>query len=145
VLFLINALFTLYDAPRHASLSRFDFFKRITRLLVSRESMETQHRSDSTSNGPSATRSNGVIRVPASTANLGPGFDALGAALRVHLKVSFAINGTSQITIHSTSPSIPTNPAQNLITRVSIFVANCHGKPLPGMDITIDNPVLASY
>ena len=33
------------------------------------------------------------VRVPASSANLGPGFDALGMALSVHLEMGLAVNG----------------------------------------------------
>ena len=33
------------------------------------------------------------VRVPASSANLGPGFDALGMALSVHLEMGPVING----------------------------------------------------
>jgi len=34
-----------------------------------------------------------VIRVPASSANLGPGFDALGMALSLHLELGFWVEG----------------------------------------------------
>lgn len=80
------------------------------------------------------------IKVPASTANLGPGFDALGAALSVYLVVKVVIDGI-EIRINSEDPNIPQNPLENLITKCAFFVANCHGKLLPGMIVNIDNPI----
>ena len=38
--------------------------------------------------GPRIDRALGAVRVPASTANLGPGYDAFGAALAIHTTVT---------------------------------------------------------
>lgn len=46
-----------------------------------------------------------VVRVPASSANLGPGFDALGTALSLHFEASFAPGGER-------SPADDHHPAQ---------------------------------
>jgi homoserine kinase len=81
------------------------------------------------------------IRVPASTANLGPGFDALGAALSIYLNVSVKPNMANNFVITTTDPLIPTDPDKNLITRVAVFVANCHNESMPGLNINIDNNI----
>ncbi len=39
------------------------------------------------------------LRVPASSANLGPGFDALGLALDLYLVCTFTESGTLAITV----------------------------------------------
>jgi homoserine kinase len=82
-----------------------------------------------------------TIRVPASTANLGPGFDALGAALSIYLTVSVEPNKANCFIITAKDPLIPTDPDKNLITRVAVFVANCHNESIPGLNINIDNNI----
>jgi len=54
-----------------------------------------------------------VVRVPASTANLGPGFDVLAAALALHLEVEVAETGT--FAVHTALP-VATD-ATNLVVR----------------------------
>ena len=54
-----------------------------------------------------------VVRVPASSANLGPGFDSMAAALALHLELEVAETG--QFGVHSELP-VPTD-RQNLCVR----------------------------
>jgi homoserine kinase len=48
-----------------------------------------------------------VVRVPASSANLGPGFDVLAAALALHLELE--VEETGEFFVHSDVPGIPTD------------------------------------
>ncbi len=54
------------------------------------------------------------VRVPASTANLGPGYDSFGAALSVHL--SLEVEETGELRVESDIPGVPTDRS-NLVVR----------------------------
>jgi homoserine kinase len=54
------------------------------------------------------------VRVPASTANLGPGYDVLAAALDVHLELE--VEETGELFVHSDVPGVPADRS-NLCVR----------------------------
>src|SRR5438067_6909306 len=82
------------------------------------------------------------FRIPASTSNLGAGFDALSLALERYLRVGLEVEGlTHQIIARGLdSASIPIS-ADNLILRVAKSVASARNRPLPGFRMTIDNEI----
>lgn len=80
------------------------------------------------------------ITVPASTANLGPGFDTLGAALSLTLSVTVHFDPIMEITYNGNA-SVPTTVGENLITRTALYVAASCGCTLPNMKIAIRNPI----
>ncbi|KAJ3195599.1 hypothetical protein HK101_011662 [Irineochytrium annulatum] len=89
-----------------------------------------------------------TIQVPASTANIGPGFDVLGMALGKHLvlKVTIPAPDNRQGIIVSyegdSASTVPLSPSSNLITRTAIQVAACHSKSLPpSVAVHIINPI----
>ncbi|HKA03933.1 MAG TPA: hypothetical protein VKD67_06370 [Acidimicrobiales bacterium] len=47
-----------------------------------------------------------IVRVPASSANLGPGFDALGMALSLHLEVGLDATGDARPRAEATHPAV---------------------------------------
>ena len=55
-----------------------------------------------------------LVRAPASSANLGPGYDVLAAALSLHLELE--VEETGEFFVHSDVPGIPTDRA-NLCVR----------------------------
>ncbi|MDQ6775691.1 MAG: homoserine kinase [Actinomycetota bacterium] len=57
-----------------------------------------------------------VVRVPASTANLGPGFDVMAAALALHLEVEVVETGTTGAVAVETDLDLPTD-STNLVVR----------------------------
>jgi len=60
-----------------------------------------------------------LVRVPASTANLGPGFDTLGMALQLHLWVSMKPADQAIIRLHGSDlEGVPTDES-NLIYRIA--------------------------
>ena len=81
------------------------------------------------------------VRVPASSANLGPGFDALGLALDVYLECRFRRSDDLAIRVSGRDvESIPCT-AENLIWRTALQVANdVHGE-LPQIDLEIVNNI----
>src|SRR5262245_61987888 len=81
------------------------------------------------------------LRVPASSANLGPGFDALGLALGIYLTCRF--RRSEQLTIRSQgrdAAQIPTT-AENLIWQTAVTVAENHGANIPRIELEIDNQI----
>jgi homoserine kinase len=81
------------------------------------------------------------VRVPASSANLGPGFDALGLALSIYLTCYF--RRSDRLAIHATgrdSEQISTGE-DNLIWRTAAAVAEQHGGGLPPIELRIENDI----
>jgi len=82
-----------------------------------------------------------TVRVPASSANLGPGFDALGLALGVYLTCRFRQSQALAIQAEGRdAESIPTG-ADNLIWQTAVTVAgNLHMK-MPPIELRIQNDI----
>lgn len=79
---------------------------------------------------------NFVIKVPCSSANIGPGFDVIGLALSMYLELRVTIDRSKTT---STEPlnckityegegadEISLDPDHNLLTRVALYVLRCH-------------------
>lgn len=86
------------------------------------------------------------VRVPASTSNLGPGFDCFGLALKLYLTVSAtAVPQASEpcrvtTTGAKENEALPRN-AVNLIYRAMSFAAHGEGVSLPPVDLTVHNEI----
>ncbi len=81
------------------------------------------------------------VRVPASSANLGPGFDALGMALGVYLECRFRPGEKLEIRVSGReSESIPTGE-ENLIWQTARRVAADVGEQLAPVELEIDNDI----
>lgn len=80
-----------------------------------------------------------AVQVPATSANLGPGFDCLGLALNLHLSVSCRTGGSS-LRISAGDPTIATDET-NLVFRAMAAVFQAAGKPTPPVELHIDNEI----
>ncbi len=86
------------------------------------------------------------IRVPASTSNLGPGFDCFGLALKLYLTVSATAvpEGSEPCRVTTTgakeNEALPRN-AVNLIYRAMSFAAQREGVSLPCVELTVHNEI----
>lgn len=80
-----------------------------------------------------------AIRVPCSSANIGPGFDVIGLALSLHLELRVTIDDSksSELPLNcaityedqsGSTESISLDPEVNLITRVALYVLRCHNQ-----------------
>jgi homoserine kinase len=81
------------------------------------------------------------LRVPGSSANLGPGFDALGLALGIYLECTFEVS--TELCIRASgrdAESIPTGP-ENLIWQTALAVAHDVGGTLPPITLDIQNDI----
>ncbi len=81
------------------------------------------------------------LRVPASSANLGPGFDALGLALNLHLTCTFSLSARLCIETHGIdSTCIPTD-SSNLIWQTAQIVAAGATREMPPVSLVIENEI----
>ncbi len=84
-----------------------------------------------------------LVKVPATTANLGPGFDALGLALNLWNETEFSPRTDGQIHIQVRGEGqgkIPES-AENTIVQSALQLYALAGQPCPGMDIHCLNRV----
>jgi len=82
-----------------------------------------------------------TVRVPASSANLGPGFDALGLALGVYLTCRFRRSDSLAIrTSGRDAAQIPAGP-DNLIWQTTVAVGKSLGMPVPPIELEIVNDI----
>ncbi|KAI9741978.1 MAG: Trihydroxynaphthalene reductase [Cirrosporium novae-zelandiae] len=93
-----------------------------------------------------------TIKVPCSSANIGPGFDVIGLALSVYLELHVQIDSddlvSSPLNCHVTyegegETEVPLDADSNLITRTALYVLRCHGQTAfpHGTKVHIKNPI----
>jgi homoserine kinase len=81
------------------------------------------------------------VRVPASSANLGPGFDALGLALDIYLTCRFRRSERLSIRAEGRdAAAIPAGP-DNLIWQTAAAVARDFRVPMPPIELEIENEI----
>jgi homoserine kinase len=81
------------------------------------------------------------VRVPASSANLGPGFDALGLALSAYLTCRFREADSLTIRVSGRDASDISTSADNLIWQTALDVARDTGATLPAIEMEVDNEI----
>ena len=82
-----------------------------------------------------------TIRVPGSSANLGPGFDALGIALQVYLTCRFSPSSRLSIRCSGRDTASVSVREDNLIWQTALSVASRVRLPLPAADLEIINEI----
>lgn len=83
------------------------------------------------------------VQVPASTANLGPGFDTLGLALAHydHLSVTVRERPGVTVEVHGVGAGeVPTDET-NLVVRALAHTFAAYGRKLPGLDVVAHNVI----
>lgn len=82
------------------------------------------------------------VRVPATIANLGPGFDALGVAIKVHLEIDIEPRRDSiDITIEGEgADELPTDDSNLVLRSMHAFFEHIGRQP-PGYAIRVKNPI----
>ncbi len=86
------------------------------------------------------------VRVPASTSNLGAGFDCFGLALQLYLTARATIvpraNEACRVrTLSDDAPETLPRTAENLIFRAMRFAAEREGLTLPPVRLAVRNPI----
>ena len=77
-----------------------------------------------------------TVCVPATSANLGPGFDALGLALAIHDEYRFAIAGVDSVTVSGEAAGETPTDGDNLVLRAAAHLARHAGRDLPTLAVT---------
>ncbi|WP_405373483.1 MULTISPECIES: homoserine kinase [unclassified Microbacterium] len=84
-----------------------------------------------------------TVRVPATSANLGPGFDTLGLALSVHDDLTVTELAGPGLEIEVTgegAADVPTD-ASHLVVRSMAYAFEASGRPMPGIRLTAHNTI----
>ena len=81
------------------------------------------------------------VKVPASSANLGPGFDALGMALGIHLTCRFRAAERLEIHGYGRDASMIAPGENNLIWQTALNVATTAGRELPPIYLEVHNEI----
>ncbi len=81
------------------------------------------------------------VRVPATSANLGPGFDALGMALSIYLECRFRPAEQLQIRPSGRDAQMISPGADNLIWQTALQVAEHAGRPMPMIELEVNNDI----
>ncbi len=94
----------------------------------------------SSANEPGAV----TVRVPATSANLGPGFDTLGLALEIYDEYTFRPGDEAGVRIDGEAAGeTPTGP-DNLALRAAVFLADRLGAEFSHMDVEQDSAIPVS-
>ncbi|HEX4442678.1 MAG TPA: homoserine kinase [Galbitalea sp.] len=83
------------------------------------------------------------VKVPATTANLGPGFDTLGLALSLYDELSVTVRAMSGATVTVSGVGegeVPVDDS-NLVVRAISQTFEHFGQPLPGLDLVAHNVI----
>lgn len=81
------------------------------------------------------------LRVPASSANLGPGYDALGLALSPYLICRFRRSAEMVIRARGRDAELISTGPDNLIWQTALTVAEHTGETMPAVELEIDNEI----
>ncbi len=81
------------------------------------------------------------VRVPASSANLGPGFDALAMALEIYLECRFRAAGDLLIRVSGRDAGCISTGEDNLIWQTALAVAADVDATLPPIELEIENDI----
>lgn len=82
-----------------------------------------------------------ILRVPASSANLGPGFDALGLALDIYLECRFRPARALAIRARGRDAALISPGEDNLIWQTALQVAADTAQSMPPIELEIDNDI----
>lgn len=82
-----------------------------------------------------------LITVPASSANLGPGFDSIGMAVNRYLTLEVSLS--DEWSFHSSSPELKNIPQgkDNLIYEVADQIASQLGKTIPACHVSMESNI----
>jgi homoserine kinase len=82
-----------------------------------------------------------TVRVPATTANLGPGFDAIGATLGLSNTVEVEAAARPELQLHGEGAEVLEPDDRNLVYRTLAAAAHRLGEPPPGVRLRCNNAI----
>jgi homoserine kinase len=84
-----------------------------------------------------------TVKVPATTANLGPGFDTLGLALALYDELTVTVRERPGATVQVSgvgAGEVPTDES-NLVVRAIAHAFAAYDQPMPGLDLVANNVI----
>ena len=85
------------------------------------------------------------VRVPASTTNLGPGFDALGMALRLYNRITLRLTeGPVRVAVEGEGEGLLESGSENLVYRAVERLYQEVGRSAPPMELRLRNSIPVS-
>ncbi|MEX1079328.1 MAG: homoserine kinase [Homoserinimonas sp.] len=84
-----------------------------------------------------------TVKVPATTANLGPGFDTLGLALSLYDDLTVAVREQPGVLVRVTGVGegeVPTDETNLVVKSIAATLAK-FGQELPGLDVVAENAI----
>jgi homoserine kinase len=81
------------------------------------------------------------LRLPATSANLGPGFDALGLAMEFYLTIDASLAERFQIDATGRNADLCASVENNLILDTYAGVLTDAGRPVPALSLQIENEI----
>jgi homoserine kinase len=104
--------------------------------------MSAETKTDNTNAAPTSVE----VRLPASTSNLGSGFDCFGLALQLYLTIRATVVPRSSVkcrvrTTGTRESSLLPRTAENLIYRAMVHAAKQEGLDLPRVDLVVQNQI----
>ncbi len=84
-----------------------------------------------------------TVRVPATSANLGPGFDTLGLALSVYDEVTVTVRAEpgATVEVNGVGAGIVPTDETNLVVTSMAYTFKAMGQPVPGVDLIANNVI----
>ncbi|WP_285867109.1 homoserine kinase [Mesobacillus maritimus] len=82
-----------------------------------------------------------TVRVPASTANLGPGFDSIGMALSLYLTVEAEKSETWEVIPMTQELAVFPKDEQHFIVKMAMRTAKQYGKEMPPCRLTVSSEI----
>src|SRR6185312_15741346 len=81
------------------------------------------------------------VKVPATTANLGPGFDCIGLALQLYMVVNVSSSDVWKVTYKEQEFQQLPKGENNLIVTTIMEVAQKYGKVAPTLELTVTSDI----
>ena len=85
------------------------------------------------------------LKIPASSANLGLGFDSIGVAVNKFLYIDANLADTFEVTFKDFSLSVLPSDESNLVFKTARSIAKRYGKDLPPMHIEMQSEIPLSH
>jgi homoserine kinase len=84
-----------------------------------------------------------TVRVPATSANLGPGFDTLGLALSLYDELTVTVRDApgATVTVLGAGEGEVATDESNLVVRAIAHTFAAYGQPFPGLDVVAHNAI----
>ena len=84
-----------------------------------------------------------TVRVPATSANLGPGFDTLGLALSVYDEVTVTVRDEpgAFVDVRGIGAGVVPTDESNLVVSSLAYTFEAMGQPVPGVDLVANNVI----